>query len=188
MTSRAFTAGWLVSAAVLSSWAVSSASDEPRPSAPAPLILAEQPLPDLSLELDAEVSRLASRTVAAAPAASSGRDPFQFVARKAPHRSPPVEHVQHVPAAVAPALEPAPPDLPSDPIIPPPSLRGVAEMTGMLTAVISFGGELHYVRHGDLIAGRYRIDAVAMDGVDVFDLAAGTILRLRLHSVIYNSH
>ena len=59
---------------------------------------------------------------------------------------------------------------------------------GMLTAVISFSGELHYVRLGDLIAGRYRIDAVAMDGVDVFDLAAGTILRLRLHSVIYNSH
>jgi hypothetical protein len=61
-------------------------------------------------------------------------------------------------------------------------------MTGSLTAVISFGGALHYVRHGDLIAGRYRIDAVAMDGVDVFDLVAGTILRLGLHSVIYNSH
>jgi hypothetical protein len=197
MTSRLFTAAWLVTAAILSSWAVSSASDEPRPAAPMPVTLVEQPLPDLSIELDAEISRLASRTSAAAPAAASRRDLFTFAARKMPPRRRPLQPLMAAPAppdalspaAIAPTVEPLPPAVPTEPLIDQPALRGVAEITaGTLTAVISFNGDLHYVRHGDVMAGRYRIDGVAMDGVDVFDLAAGTILRLRLHSVIYNSH
>lgn len=64
-----------------------------------------------------------------------------------------------------------------------PTLSGVAELsTGALTAVISLGGELHYAREGDVIAGRYRVDAIAVDGADVFDLVLGTISRLKLHA------
>jgi len=46
--------------------------------------------------------------------------------------------------------------------------------------VISFHDELHFVKNGDVIAGRYRVDRVSADGVDVFDLTLGTILRLSL--------
>lgn len=64
-----------------------------------------------------------------------------------------------------------------------PTLSGIAEISaGMMTAVVSFAGELHYARTGDVIAGRYRVDAIAIDGVDVFDLVLGTISKLKLQA------
>ena len=41
---------------------------------------------------------------------------------------------------------------------------------------------LDFARKGDVIAGRYRVDAIAVDGADVFDLVLGTISRLKLHA------
>lgn len=62
-----------------------------------------------------------------------------------------------------------------------PALAAVAEIAGgATTAVISFGGELHYASRGAVIADRYRIDAISRDGVDIFDLSLGTHSRLTL--------
>jgi hypothetical protein len=54
---------------------------------------------------------------------------------------------------------------------------------GAATAVISFRETLHYVKQGDVIAGRYRVDAVGTHGVELFDLTTGTISRLSLQTV-----
>jgi hypothetical protein len=170
MTPRAFTAGWLVSAALLSSWAVSSAGDQARPGrAPAP---APGGLPPLALELDAEVARLATRTHDVTPARMPARNPFAFTDRRAEQPRTPEPGTAQRPQLVA----AAPADIPA----PAPSLSGVADTGGALTAVISFLGDLHFVRKGDVIAERYRVDAVRLDGVDIFDLALGTVLRLSL--------
>lgn len=193
MNSRFFTAAWLVSAAVLSSWAVSSAADQARP-APAPRAEAAA-LPDLSMEIDAEIVRLSTRMPAAATPAVLTRDPFRFKARRAiaarKVSSPSANGLAGATAASefsSPSLssegERSPREAVALPIVAnQPTLSGVAEISaGALTAVINLGGELHYARKGDVIASRYRVDAITLDGVDVFDLVLGTISRLKLQA------
>jgi hypothetical protein len=200
MNSRIFTAAWLVSAALLSSWAVSSASDQPHSSAAAAVQPSPAALPDLALELDAEIARLSTRMPLAATPATPGRDPFRFGARRGMSEFPSasagsVTRAMAVSEFSSPSVssEPRRADL-SDPgssreavafpeAANQPRLSGIAEISaGSLTAVINFAGELHYARKGDVIAGRYRIDAIAFDGADVFDLVLGTISRLKLQA------
>lgn len=185
MNSRTFTAGWLVSAALLSSWAVSSASDQPRPGPVHAETPRAQALPDISVEVDAEIARLTARMAAAVPKAAVVRDPFTF-GRGTRHR---VDRAAAVSKLSSPSVyvsegETSLREADALPVAAKqPTLSGIAELTaGSLTAVISFGGELHYVRKGDVIAGRYRVDAIAMDGADVFDLTLGTISRLKLQA------
>ena len=52
-----------------------------------------------------------------------------------------------------------------------------------MVAVVSFDDSLHYVKQGDIVAGRYRVDSVSADSVEVFDLTLGTILKLALQSL-----
>jgi len=179
MTARAFTGGWLVAAAVLSSWAVSSASDprqdrarEGRAAEPA---APSYRLPALSVEVDAEVARLAGRAQTAALDAAPKRNLFSFAATAArePRAVPPRAADAKARADAAPLAAPQP--------APAPSLSGIADTrAGVLTAVISFRGELHYVKKDDVIAARYRVDAISVDGVELFDVSLGTILRLSL--------
>jgi hypothetical protein len=177
MNSRTFTAGWLVSAAVLSSWAVSSASEQPRPVSARVEPAHARALPVLAVEVDAEIARLTAGIVATAPKTHVVRDPFKFA--RATHHAPVRAVVAPVPAEPDVAAT-APPEA-AKPLLP--TLSGVAELTaGTFTAVVSFGGELHYVRKGDVIAGRYRVDSVALDGADIFDLTLGTISRLKLQA------
>lgn len=173
MTPRVFMAGWLVSAALLSSWAVSSASDQGRPARPAatPPRPGAAVLPALSVELSEQIERLAARADAMAAAVPARRDLFAFrdrAARPAAAKRPAVTEAVVVDAP--PMLAEAPPQ---------PSLAGIADLgAGGLTAVVSLRDVLHYVKKGDVIDGRYRVDAVGFDSVDVFDLTLGTILRL----------
>jgi hypothetical protein len=183
MTPRLFTAGWLVSAALLSSWAVSSASDQPRMVPVQAVTPDPEELPALSRQVDAEITRLASRTSYIVPTAANARDPFMF-ARRARRGASGVSRAAAVSELSSPAsLSRADALLDVSNVPRQPTLSGVAEMTpGLFTAVISFGGELHFMRKGDVVAGRYRIDAIALDGVDIFDLVLGTISRLKLQA------
>lgn len=173
MTSRTFTAGWLVAAALASSWAVSSASDAAR----APQIeppAAPQGLPPLSADLEAEIARLSARmSQPAKDAPPRGRDPFSFgggrrasIAAREPEPPVMARAPMRVEASPVPAL---------------PSLSALVELTaGAVTAVISFQGELHYAVEGGIIASRYRVDVIRARGVDVVDLSTGTVLHLTL--------
>ncbi|HEX6323805.1 MAG TPA: hypothetical protein VFZ36_08775 [Vicinamibacterales bacterium] len=177
MTSRAFTAGWLVSAALLSSLAVSSADDQAAPQRSASSAVAAPGLPPVSLELDSEIGRLAARTHAAALARTPARNPFAFADRRAAERQASERRTSEsrTPELRTPELRT--PELPN--FLPAPSLAGIADLGGgALTAVVSLRDVLHYVKKGDVIDGRYRVDAVGFDSVDVFDLTLGTVLRL----------
>jgi hypothetical protein len=166
---------WLVSAGLLSSLAVSSASDQTRPAAPG---LSQTPaapgLPPVAIELDSEIGRLAARTHAAALAHTPARNPFTFADRRGPERR--ASEPRTSEPRTRELRTPEPPN-----IVPVPSLAGVADLgAGGLTAVVSLRDALHYVKKGDVIDGRYRVDNVSVDGVDVFDLTLGTVLRLSL--------
>ena len=178
MTPRRWAAGWLVAAVLCSSWAVSTASDRaPQARVQVPDAAAGA-LPGLSADLDAEIARLTVRSQALAETARPSRNLFEFASpaaspsRRASAAPAPVEPVAvEIAAAPVAALESLP------------SLSAIAQAGGSLTAVISFRDTLHYVRKGDVIAGRYRVDAVGTHGVELFDLAAGTISRLSLQTV-----
>jgi hypothetical protein len=179
MKAKGFTAAWLVGAALLASWAVSSASSERRIATPA-AAHAPQALPEAARAVEAEVARLAGRRLAPSAVIPAGqRDPFTFGSRYtgAPPRVAAASDARRddiVAGDVAAA--PAPP---AGPVL---SLTGVAERGARgVVAVISYAGDLHYVSRGDVIAGRYRVDVIAADGVDVFDLMLGTNSRLTLH-------
>jgi hypothetical protein len=108
------------------------------------------------------------------------RNPFEFAGRTSRVRAP---HAR-IDAPAAP-IEPRGVDAPSPaPEVPAaPALSAIATHHGALTAVVSFKETLYYVKKGDLVAGRYRVDAVGVDAVEVFDLTLGTILRLTLQSL-----
>ena len=175
---RGFTAAWLVAAALLASWAVSSASSEQRRAQPA-AAQARPALPDASRAVEVEVARLAARRHAPPAAIPEGRrDPFTFGSRytgATPRvaAAPGATRGEHVAAEIAAA--PAPP---AEPVL---TLAGIAEFGARgAVAVISYAGDLHYVERGGVIAGRYRVDAIADDAVDVRDLMLGTNSRLIL--------
>ena len=179
MAPRVFTAVWLVSAGLLSSLAVSSASDQTRPAAPGlPQAPAAAGLPRVSIELDAQIGRLAARTGASTRARTPERNPFAFADRRVAERT--AEPRTAEPRTAEPRTpEPRTSELPN--VIPVPALAGIADTgPGGLTAVVSLREVLHYVKKGDVIDGRYRVDSVSVDGVDVFDLTLGTVLRLAL--------
>ena len=177
MKTKGFTAAWLVAAARLASWAVSSASSGQRLTTPAAADVPRR-MPDAAGVLEAEVARLAGRRHAPMAAVPSWRrDPFTFESRytgTAPRAAatPGAARDETVAGDIAIAPPPAAPVL---------ALAGVAELGARgIVAVISYAGELHYVSRGDVIAKRYRVDAIAIDGVDVFDVLLGTNSRLIL--------
>ena len=182
MTSRGFTGGWLVGAVVLSTWAVSSASDQAPAvpvAAPADAPLA---LPPESADLAAQIARLETWTTAHAASVEPKRNLFKFDVRssafevpKAPPSTPNIE-LRTPNAESTPNIELRTPNVS-------PNLSAIATVSGVLTAVVSFNETLHYVKPGDVIAGRYRVDSVATDAVEIFDLTVGTILRLTLRSL-----
>ena len=177
MSSRVFNAGWLVGAVLLSSWAVSSASDAQRPVRVAAAVPTEPALPPLAVEVDAEIARLEAWTNARAAAPAAKRNLFEFEVRGAKFE---------VRKEKFEVLRATAPDSTSNvelrtPNFAPPALTAIAEQSGAMTAVISFQDALHYVKKGDVIAERFRVDVIGAQGVEIFDLTLGTILRLSLY-------
>ena len=181
MHPRAFTAGWMVGAVLLSSWAVSSASDQAPGRRPASAPDAPMALPAASADVESEIARLSAWTTSRA-VPKAGRNPFEFEVRSAKFE------VQGSKFVAAPAPPESTSNLPGTSNIELrtsnlPRLSGVAAQSGVLTAVVSLGDSLHFVKQGDVIAGRYRVDSVSADAVEVFDLTLGTNLRLTLQSL-----
>lgn len=125
--------------------------------------------------LDRASDRLQAGRVAATPAPSGApaRNPFEFAAPK-PKPARTMSPAQAL-AAVAPPML-LPPALPSV------SLVGLVdrEVDGRLvrTAVLSFGGQLHYVEAGGRLGGAYEVVAVGPHEVDLLALDTNTPRRL----------
>jgi hypothetical protein len=160
-----------VSGVALASWfAAASTSGVRAPIAPVP------PRPtavDRSMaSLQSEIGRLHDRLgPSAAPTRS--RDLFRFSSR-----TPARTAAQPAPSA-ADVAQPAP----APPVF---TLIGIAEDTAadgsaVRTAIVTGGPELFLVKPGDSIQGRYRVDGVSSDAVQLVDTATSMSIVLPLH-------
>lgn len=125
--------------------------------------------------LDRASDRLQAGRVASTPAPSTApaRNPFEFATPK------PKPARTMTPAAALAAVAP--------PILLPPALPSVTlvglvdrEVDGRIvrTAVLSFGGQLHYVEAGGRLGGAYEVVAVGPHEVDLLALDTNTPRRL----------
>jgi hypothetical protein len=113
-------------------------------------------------ELAAEISRLHEHLHPTVAPDQPARDLFAFRARTARTAS------ANIPPQVM--------DVPAEPVPPPPpfSLIGVAEDSGVRTAIVSGLGELFLLKEGErFAAGRYTIVRIEQAAVEVADAANG---------------
>jgi hypothetical protein len=126
-------------------------------------------------ELADEIARLRERLHPVAEPQQPARNLFQFSSRAAAASS----RVDRQAPAVSEVL-PAPPA----PAAPPLTLVGIAEDPGqdgpIRTAIISGLGQLFFVKEGDSVAGRFRVQRLSGEVVELTDLADSTIHRLAL--------
>ena len=124
--------------------------------------------------LAAEIARLHDRLRPTTLPEQPGRNLFQFSAGRAirPASIAPAAPRVRVETAVAAA--------------PPPALKlvGIAEDVGsdgpVRTAIVSGYGELILAKQGDSVTLRYRATRIEVDGVDLTNVADGTVLHLSL--------
>jgi hypothetical protein len=128
----------------------------------------------LAADVRAQTEKLRTRLSTAPSPQEPYRNPFAFAPRESPAprtRRAPVETMAPVPT-----LPPAEPAI---------ELIGVAENQTpkgpARTAIISaLSGELFLVKEGEVIATRYRVNAIGADAVELSDLVLGTVRRLAL--------
>jgi hypothetical protein len=124
-------------------------------------------------ELAAEIARLRDRLRPTTEPQQPGRNLFQFSRRESsmPASTPAVAATP----TEAPALVPPPPAL---------KLVGVAEDEGpdgpIRTAIISAFGQLYFVKPGDTVGSRYRVEVVSGEVTELTDLVDSTKLRIAL--------
>lgn len=173
MRARGLLVALLALAAV--AWAVTAV----RSPVPAAAIAPPATVPPPALReignLDRASDRLQAGRVAAsaAPASAPVRNPFEFaVAKPKPART----------MTAAAALAAVAPPILLPPALPSVSLVGLVdrEVDGRLvrTAVLSFGGQLHYVEAGSRLGAAYEVVAVGPNDVDLLALDTNTTRRL----------
>jgi hypothetical protein len=125
-------------------------------------------------ELAAEIARLRDRLHPTTEPQHPGRNLFQFSRRTSATRAAapaPAATLSEAPAVV----KPAPPAL---------QLVGVAEDQGpdgpVRTAIISAFGQLYFVKPGDTVGSRYRVEVVSGEVTELTDLVDSTKLRIAL--------
>ena len=138
------------------------------------IVAAPTPVELHGAALAAEIARLRDRLHPTTEPQQPGRNLFQFTRRpsSAPSNSPaPAATIVETPEAV----KPAPPAL---------KLVGIAEDQGpdgpVRTAIISALGQLYFVKQGDTVGSRYRIDVLSGEVAELTDLADSTKLRIAL--------
>ena len=175
-TRRAVTYGGLT--CLLAAWLASAASTtlqqgetagEP---APAPAGVSTE---TLASEVQAHAAKLRQRLASAPTRPVPQRNPFLFEPRVAPARQLARQIVE--PAAVTP--EPLPPP---EPVL---ALIGVAEDRGpkglTRTAILAGDGDAMFmVTVGEILLGRYRVDAIGADAVELRDVGTQAVRRLGL--------
>jgi len=126
-------------------------------------------------ELADEIARLRERLRPVVEPQRPARNLFQFSSRAAAPRSrvdPSSPAISDPPAQRAPAA-------------PPLKLVGIAEDPGpdgpIRTAIISGLGQLFFVKEGDSIAGRFRVQQLSSEVAELSDLVDSTIHRLALN-------
>jgi hypothetical protein len=148
---------------------------EPKASVRTPRAAASAPDPVL-VDVERRTARLRTFATEAPPPRAPGRNPFRFgESRLRPKASPspriaPVDTTpQAAPAPVEPRLE----------------LVGMAERRegdGIVrTAILAGFGDVHLVRVGDRVAGRFTVLSIGADAVELQDEVAQSVLRLALH-------
>ena len=173
-TRRAVTYGGLF--CLLAAWLASAASTtfDRQGVADASLGAASAPDP-LDVDFQAQAAKLRERLATAPAPQAPHRNPFLFEARAPRHA--PAPPVRELPVDVPPA--PAPPPEPAL------FLVGVAEDQGpqgpTRTAILSDDREGTYMAAvGGMVGGRYQVQAIGADAVELKDLVTGGIRRLAL--------
>jgi hypothetical protein len=164
-------AAWLGVLALLGAWLASAASTsrraQPSPPAPPP---ARAETERLAQDVQAQAARLRTRLAAAPAPKQPVRNPFAFRPR-ADAPQPRAPRLDYPPPPPAPALD----DLPL-------VLIGVAEdataggpvRTAMIAAEAD---QLFLVKAGETVMGRYQVEIVGADAVQLKDLARGGAVR-----------
>ncbi len=159
---------------MLATWLVSAPPQSPQIStAPATPQAAAAATDDIV----AEAARLRARVELVRDFQAPARDPFRFLDRRPASSPPPGTTARADDAAPAPAQtapEPATPawrliGMGSDPL----------DGTMIRTAVLAGPDGVTLVREGDVLDGRYRVDAVTEDGVVLGPVSPGAPLALR---------
>lgn len=162
-----------VSTLALASWF--SAASTPDVPPPEPRVAPRVPsaLDHSSALLQSEIDRLHDR-LAPTAAPMHSRDLFRFSAPK-PRRLPPAA------SPVAVVLEPPAPVQETPPAL---MLIGVAEDVAgdgvVRTAILSGLGDVFLVRAGDVVSGRFRVELVAADAVQITNLTTSGVTTLAL--------
>jgi hypothetical protein len=171
MTRTTFKALWFGGGGVLATWLAVSPNTGVPPNAPSAAVRrSTSSSGPVAEELNAQATRLRERTAALALRPST-RNPFRFsVAKPAAPLETPRER------GVPPAVEPAIPMAPSDPVL---KLSGVAQRAGTRTAIITGDGQIYLAGEGDSVAGRYTVVGIDPEAVLLRD-AAGAEQRLVL--------
>ena len=161
-------AAWLASAA---STTLQNQNPPEESSTPAPSTYA------LVTDVQAQAARLRQRLASAPAPQAPRRNPFLFDARAEPAPRQIVRRLEP-----APALAPLPPPPPPEPAL---VLAGVAEDQGpkgpVRTAILADDTEAVFiVTVGQTVLGRYRVEAIGADAVELKDVSTGAIRRLGL--------
>jgi hypothetical protein len=166
----------LLGVAVLA-WAAVAGWPSPPPAAlPPPRAAAVAPVVREIGDLDRAAVRLqATRGVNGTARSTPTRNPFQFEAVRPRAIAPPKRaDATAALAALAPMMLP--------PALPQVTLVGLVdrEVNGRMvrTAVLSFGGRLHYVEAGSRLGGAYEVVSVEPNAVDLLALDTNTTRRL----------
>jgi hypothetical protein len=155
-------AAWLASAAGVGR---PSIPQPPRPSAD------DAHLDSIAAGVQSQAVRLHTRLAAAPAPGAAIRNPFSFAGRQ-----PTEPVVARRPPAPAPTVVETPePDL---------VLVGLAEDGSTRTAMLGSGDELLMATEGQTIVGRYRVEKVGADAVELVDLTTGATRRLFLKSQV----
>ena len=161
-------------------WLANAASPRPEPavSSPSPAPRAERVVADaasaLAFDVEREAERLRLRVADAPAPRRAGRNPFQFVERRAPE---PARPFRPVPAAGRSDAAPMEPPLPL-------KLIGIAERASpdgaIRSAVLSGPSDVFIVGVDDQLLGRFTVVAIAAEAIELADAATGQPLRLAL--------
>ena len=150
-------------------WIATAATSRSRATTPTTPVVPATPAS--SEALAAEIERLHER-LRPTVAPTESRDLFRYGARTSRRAALPA-----APAAVEPMPLPAPAAAPF-------KLIGVAEDSGpdgpVRTAIISGTGDLLFVHEGDTVAGRYRVERISADAIELADTTGAAPLRLSL--------
>ena len=145
------------------------------PGAPAtPAAVETSGTTNLAAEVQAQAQRLRSRLAQAPRPVEPVRNPFTFAPKESAQRP------SRSPVTLPPVVEA--PLLPAEPAI---ELVGVAEdktEQGLVrTAIVStLSGDLFLVKAGESLAGRYKVNAVGADAIELTDILSGATRRLAL--------